>query len=269
MAFGFLVDLPLKFLGAKPSDVIPRALLLYSEVEMNNVTHAPVNVESKRIERGAPSGGLAFKFAPDCEMLRTPGLIGLPLREIAPVGRRLMLERRRRDAALDVARKTYEQAYVCSFLDVESFVAQPLASDDEIGRTIDLIEEARKSRAGDPLLGRAGDLLAAYRPPTTAQLRRWLLRQSDSLLVTAYRCPDLAEEGIRDRDGLLYAIGGNLIWLRLWTVFKRAFTECLRSADPNIDWWSTDAEIWRAINRVSLEQRLHVHFKPSEIRDWF
>ena len=162
---------------------------------MNNMLHTSINIESERIDLESRSGNSGFKSE-----------LGFPLREFSPAGRRLLCERRQRNAALDVPRRTYEQAYVCSFLDVECFVAQPLENDIEIGGTIDFIEAARKSRAGDPLLGRAGDLIAAYRPPTVAQLRRWLSRESGSLLVIAYRCPNLAEEGICDREDLLYAI---------------------------------------------------------------
>jgi hypothetical protein len=234
---------------------------------MNNVIHASVNVESKRIEPKTPSGDLSFRFAPDCAMLRTAELIGLPLQEIGPVGRRLILERRQRDAALDVPRVMFEQAYVCALLDIESFVGQPLENDDEIGRTIDFIEEARRSRADDPLMGRAGDLIAVYRPPTVTQLRRLRTRHSRSQVVIDHLFPNLADEGICDREGLLYAISGNPIWLRLWTAFAKAVAACLRSADPNLDWSSPDAEVWRAINRVSLEQRLRVHMRPSKIRD--
>jgi hypothetical protein len=224
---------------------------------MNNMLHTSINIESERIDLESRSGNSGFKSE-----------LGFPLREFSPAGRRLLCERRQRNAALDVPRRTYEQAYVCSFLDVECFVAQPLENDIEIGGTIDFIEAARKSRAGDPLLGRAGDLIAAYRPPTVAQLRRWLSRESGSLLVIAYRCPNLAEEGICDREDLLYAIGGNFIWLRLWTDYKRAFTACLRSANPKLDRSSTDDEIWRAMNRVLLEHRLRVRFEPSQIREW-
>jgi hypothetical protein len=235
---------------------------------MNNVIHASVNVESKRIEPKTPSGDLRIGLAPDCAMLRTTGLVGLSLREIGPVGRRLIFERRHRDAALDVPRVLFEQAYVCALLDIESFVGQPLENDDEIGRAIDFIEEARRFRADDPLMGRAGDLLAVYRPPTVAQLRWLRTRHSRSQVVADHRFPNFADEGVCDREGLLYAIGGNPIWIRLWTAFAKAVAACLRSADPNLDWSSPDAEVWRAINRVSLEQRLRVRFEPSRIREW-
>lgn len=233
---------------------------------MDNVIHPSVNVESKRIEPEAPCRDLPLRPAEDCERLRTAGFIGLPRRNIFPIGRRLIIERRQRDAVLDVAGEMFEQAYVCVLLDIESFVGQPLENDDEIGRAIDLIEEARRSRADDPLLGRAGDLVAVYRPPTVAQLRWWRTRHARSQFVARYRFPTLAEEGIVDRDGLLYAVGGSPVWLRLWTAFRKAFVACLRSADPHID-WSNGAEINRAINRVSLEQRLHVRIKPSDLRD--
>jgi hypothetical protein len=201
-------------------------------------------------------------------MMQTPGVIGFSLRETGPVWRRLMLERRQRDAALDVAREMFEQAYVCALLDIESFVSQPLENDDEIARTIDLIEEARRSRADDPHIVRADDLLVVYSRPTVAQLRKWRTRHSRSQIVADHRFPNLANEGIRDRGDLLYAISGNLIWRSLWKAFKKAFAECVRSVDPSIDWSSSDAEIRRAINRVSLERRLGADLKPSQLRAW-
>jgi hypothetical protein len=235
---------------------------------MNNAIQMSVGANNDCLDRGEPNHTLRYKFTADCESLRTPRVIGLPLREIGPVGRRLMLERRQRDAALDVAREMFEQAYVCALLEIESFVSQPLENDDEIARTIDLIEEARRSRADDPHVVRADDLLIVYGRPTIAQVRKWRTRHSRSQVVADHRFPNLPNEGIRDRDDLLCAISGNLIWRRLWRAFEKAFAECVRSVDPSIDWSSSDAEIWCAINRVSLERRLGAHFKPSQLRDW-
>jgi hypothetical protein len=120
---------------------------------MNNVIHARQHIDNDGIDQGRPDSmnhDLCPQFTADSDMSRTPGGIALqPLREIGLVGRRLILERRQRDAAWDVVDEMFEQAYVCSLLDVEMFAAQPLENDDEIARTIDLIEEARGSGPDD------------------------------------------------------------------------------------------------------------------------
>jgi hypothetical protein len=238
---------------------------------MSNLINAGPNIDNS-VQRPPVSTG---RFSHDClsadQMLRTPGLIGLPRLEIGPVGRRLIFKHRERDAALDVPLAMFEAAYVCALLDIESFVGQPIYNDDAVGRAIDFIEEARRSRVHDPLVpifDWAGNLLRVYGRPTIAQARDWRTRNSRSQLVADHRFSDLDQEGISDRDGLLYAIGGKPIWLSVWATFAKAFAECLHSLDPSIEPSSTDAEIWPAIRRVSLEQRMRTGVTPSTIRHY-
>jgi hypothetical protein len=188
------------------------------------------------------------------------------LREIGPVVQHLLLQRRHRDAALDVAREVYEKAYVCSFAQVESLVSQPLENDDEIGETIALIEEWLGSRPDDPFDGRVSNLLAVYPRPSVGQFLEWRTRHSRSAAVTLHQYLEIADLPVRDRDSLFYAISGNPLWRRASVAFEEAFADCVRSVDPHIDWSSTDAEIWRAINRIRLEHGLRADVRPSTIR---
>ncbi len=232
---------------------------------MNDAIQATVHIDDQNSDRADSSHS---GFPTDREMSRTAAIAGLPARTIGPEFCRLIHERRQRNAAMDVAREIFEQAYVCAFLSIEVFTAQPLDNEDGMARCIDLIEEARRVRADSWQLDAQDDLSVAYARPTINQVRGWLTRHSRSQIVTNHLLPLRAIEQIRSREHLVYAIAGSIVWRHWRSAYERAVAECVRSTDPSIDLSSSDLTLWRAIKRVNSEYRLVAHFTPSLIREW-
>lgn len=235
---------------------------------MDKATETKLLANTQSMEGGKSNSALYPNVPADLDALPTPMLIGLPPKEIGPIARRLIFEKRRRNAALETAREMFEQAYACAMLDLESALSQPFETDDQIARCIDFIEAVRKFRVDALQSTVADEFPLAYSRPTTEQVRQWRMRHSHSQIIADHRLSSAAIEDISNRDALLYAIAQNFLWRRCHRAYVTGFAECVRSMDPDIDCFSSEAQIWRAINRVNLERRFGAKFTPSQLRAW-